>query len=286
MVLIQTGQLNEAISDFGKALTLNPKDAFSYSLRGSSYYLLGQYERAVADASKSIEIDPKQWAFYLSRAEAYIILGQLDLAQSDLNQSLKINAECAEAYFQLAFLLHKTGERDKAGSYFAKAEKLQPEILNRGEKIKKITKAAEVLTCHTEQLNVAKEYLYGDTSEDEPQQQPLDSQSENVVKVDIYRVITNPSEVKPGEEFELKTDFMVTDTTTSQNIVPFTLTYSVLEGEDVKIEVPNQYKATRGTRETQIIVLRASRKTGLYTIKVILQYKDKIVGQMTKITVK
>lgn len=286
LVLMQIGRHDEAIADFSKSLSLGSKDPNTYSLRSTCYYLTGQYDRALADANAAIGIDPKQWPFYYGRAEIYYTQGQLDLAQSDLNQAIKLNPECGEAYFHLAFILHKKGEREKARDYFAKANEIQPEILTRREHAQKMAKAREVLDFFEEEATTGSDYIYGEIDGDATQGQPAESQNKEAVSINIYGVSAEPSEVRPGEEFELKVDYMITDSTVSENELPYILTYSILENDEVRAESPNRYNAARGTRETQVIGLRAGRKTGTYTIKVILQYKDKIAGQSIKLRVK
>lgn len=286
IALMQTGQQNEAIADYSKSLSLGSNDPHTYSLRGTSYFLSGQYERALSDMNMAIDIDPAQWPFYYGRAEVYFVQGLLDRAQSDLTQAINLNPECGEALFHLAYILHKKSDKDKARAYFEKAFQLQPEILTRREQAQQIALSQEVRDFFEEEATVANEYIYGETEEVEDLEQPQVAEGQDVVKIEIYDVSTKPTEVIPSEEFELRVDYMITDNTISDNNLPFTLTYSILEGEEVRAELLNHYKANRGTRETQIIGLRASRKIGTYTIKVILQYKEKIAGQSIRLQVK
>ncbi|MEE8075142.1 MAG: tetratricopeptide repeat protein, partial [Candidatus Binatia bacterium] len=52
------GQYDQAISDFNKALEINPRDAKAYNDRGVSYARKGQYDQAVSDYNKALEINP------------------------------------------------------------------------------------------------------------------------------------------------------------------------------------------------------------------------------------
>ena len=59
-----SGKLIEAISDYNKAIELNPKFAMAYYNRGIVYNDSGKIDQAISDYNKAIELNPKD-------AEAY-----------------------------------------------------------------------------------------------------------------------------------------------------------------------------------------------------------------------
>ena len=56
-----------ALSDFNKALELNPMDAKTYYSRGNIYREKGDYDLAISDYSKALEIDPNYASAYNNR---------------------------------------------------------------------------------------------------------------------------------------------------------------------------------------------------------------------------
>jgi Flp pilus assembly protein TadD len=48
----------KAISDYTKALEINPRDAEAYYNRGIAYGEKGQYDEAISDYNKALEINP------------------------------------------------------------------------------------------------------------------------------------------------------------------------------------------------------------------------------------
>jgi Tfp pilus assembly protein PilF len=54
----EKGQYDQAISDFNKAIEINPRYVKAYNNRGIIYRLKGQYEQAISDFNKAIEINP------------------------------------------------------------------------------------------------------------------------------------------------------------------------------------------------------------------------------------
>jgi tetratricopeptide (TPR) repeat protein len=283
---MQTGRQNEAIADYTKSLSLGSNDPQSYFLRGTCYFLLGQYDRALQDVNVAINLDPAQWMFYFTRAEVYLIQEQSDRAQSDLERAIEIKPDFGEAYFHLAHIFHVNNEREKARSYYNKAFQLQPEILTRREQVQRMLVSEEVRDYFVEEANIASKYIYGEMEEEEFGERPQVSQGQETVKIDIFDVSTDPKEVNPGEEFELRIEYMISDNTVSENSLPFSLTYRILEGDELKADSLNRYTTDRGARERRIIGLRAAQEFGIYTIEVILQYKDKIAGRSMKLKVR
>ncbi|MCZ6701547.1 MAG: tetratricopeptide repeat protein [Ignavibacteria bacterium] len=123
---IAKGQYNQAISDFNRALEINPKYAEAYNERGVVYDDKGQYDLAISDYTKAIEINPKLAEVYNNRAFAYYAKGQHDLAISDFNRALEINPKFAIAYNNRGLAYYAKGQYDEAISNYTKAIKINP----------------------------------------------------------------------------------------------------------------------------------------------------------------
>jgi len=52
-------QYNQAITDYSKAIELDPKFAKAYYNRSYAYDSINQQDRAVEDFNKAIELDPR-----------------------------------------------------------------------------------------------------------------------------------------------------------------------------------------------------------------------------------
>ena len=89
-----------AISDYNKALTINPEDADSFFLRGVLKLIeLEDYDGAISDLNKAIEINPEDVDAYVNRGNAKLKLDNSAGALSDYNKALIINPEDADAYY-------------------------------------------------------------------------------------------------------------------------------------------------------------------------------------------
>lgn len=67
------GQYDRAISDYDKAIEINPKDTDAYHNRGLAYYDKGQNDQAISDYDNAIEIDPKYALAYNNRGFTYFV---------------------------------------------------------------------------------------------------------------------------------------------------------------------------------------------------------------------
>ena len=84
---------DRAISDFNKAIEIDPKHAMAYSNRGNAYGEKGQYDRAISDYTKAIEINPRFAAAYYNRGLAYHKKGEYDKAWEDVYKAQSLGLQ-------------------------------------------------------------------------------------------------------------------------------------------------------------------------------------------------
>ena len=120
------GQYDKAISDFTKALEINPKDALAYYNRGLAYYNKGQYGEAISDGTEALKINPRYAAAYYNRGLAYGRKGQYDDAISDFTKALEIDPRDALAYYNRGFVYNIKGQYAEAIWNFTKALEIDP----------------------------------------------------------------------------------------------------------------------------------------------------------------
>ena len=123
---LELGQYDQAISEFTKALKIDPRNALAYSSRGLAYELKGQYDQAISDYTKAIEIDPRDALTYRGRGDAYGEKGQYDQAISDYNKAIEIDPRDALTYGCRGDAYRKKGQYDQAISDYNKAIEIDP----------------------------------------------------------------------------------------------------------------------------------------------------------------
>jgi tetratricopeptide (TPR) repeat protein len=80
------------------------RDAKFYNNRGAAYGEKSQYDQAISDFNKAIEMNPRYNKAYNNRGIVHRLTGQYDQAISDFNKAIAINPLDAEAYNNLAWL--------------------------------------------------------------------------------------------------------------------------------------------------------------------------------------
>ena len=123
----QLGDYKGAIDDSDKALQINPQLATSYSNRGVSKYELKDYQGAIADFNKALEINPLYPNVFLSRGNVKKRLGDYQGAMSDYSKAIEIEPLYSDAYENRGIL--KKDMRDYKGSIsdYNKALEINPQ---------------------------------------------------------------------------------------------------------------------------------------------------------------
>ncbi|HHT9126660.1 MAG TPA: tetratricopeptide repeat protein [Candidatus Brocadiia bacterium] len=122
------GEYDRAILDFNKAIEINPRLAEAYYNRGTAYGKKGEYDRAILDYNKALEINPRLAEAYNNRGTAYSDKGEYDLAILDFNKALEINPRDAKAYINRGNAYNNKGEYDMAILDFNKALEINPRL--------------------------------------------------------------------------------------------------------------------------------------------------------------
>ena len=94
----ELGKYDLAVTDFNKALEIDPTQAAAYGGRGAIYTEQGKYALAFEDYNRAIAVDP-QYAFaYVKRGIMYSQLGEYALALKDFDKALEIDPQCIIAH--------------------------------------------------------------------------------------------------------------------------------------------------------------------------------------------
>jgi protein O-mannosyl-transferase len=100
-VYCNKGNIDQAISDYNKAIEINPRHAAAYNNRGVAYLNKGNFVQVISDCNKAIEINPRHAAAYENRAIAYFQKQQYINSWEDVHAAeaigSKVNPEFIEA---------------------------------------------------------------------------------------------------------------------------------------------------------------------------------------------
>jgi tetratricopeptide (TPR) repeat protein len=120
------GQWDKAITDYSRAIEIDPKYSLAYNNRGFDYANLNKWDKAIADYSKAIETDSKLIKAYANRGNAYGSLGQWDKAITDYTRIIEIDPKYAIAWYNHGLAYDNLGQWDKAIVDYSRAIEIDP----------------------------------------------------------------------------------------------------------------------------------------------------------------
>ncbi len=115
------GNFTQALSDYNRAIEINPDYAEAYNNRGSIFARQGNFTQAIADFNKAIEIMPDYASAYINHGLVYEKQGNFTQALSDYNRAIEVNPDYAEAYDNRGIFYDKQGNFSQALLDFNKA---------------------------------------------------------------------------------------------------------------------------------------------------------------------
>ncbi len=115
-----------AITDFDRAIELNPAYAWAFGSRGVTFHFLNDYERAIADFDRAIELNPKYTWAYGSRGQTYRLRKDYERAIADFDRAIEIDSDYVWAYEQRGRAYNSLKMYRRAIEDFDRAQELDP----------------------------------------------------------------------------------------------------------------------------------------------------------------
>lgn len=125
-VRARVGDLIGAREDFDRAIELDPKSADAHCGRGYLRLYNADYKEALADFDRATVLEPKNVAAYCGRGQARSDLGNEKDALADFNYGIKLDPANAPSYIFRGYHLGLHGEKTRAISDFDQTIKLDP----------------------------------------------------------------------------------------------------------------------------------------------------------------
>ncbi|MDA7435790.1 tetratricopeptide repeat-containing serine protease family protein [Synechococcus sp. AH-601-C19] len=117
-----------AISDYNKAIEINPNYSDAYTNRGIARSRLADYLGAIDDSSQAIKIDPQHSVAYASRCNAKTKLKNYQGAISDCDIAIMIDPQYAEAFDARSTAKSGLGDQQGAIADAKKAIAIAPQF--------------------------------------------------------------------------------------------------------------------------------------------------------------
>jgi tetratricopeptide (TPR) repeat protein len=126
--LVKEGQIDEAISQFRKAIRLKPDYALTHNNLGIAFLDHGQTDEAIGQFQEAIRLTPDFAEAYYNLGNALLRKGQTDEAISHYQEAIRLKADYALAHNNLGDALLKKGQTIEAISQFQEAIHLKPDF--------------------------------------------------------------------------------------------------------------------------------------------------------------
>jgi tetratricopeptide (TPR) repeat protein len=127
IAFMDAGQLEKAIADYDRAISMSSSDHIALYNRGIVFAKLNLVDQAIADYSAAIASNPSYYDAYNNRGILYERLGRYDKAFADYNAAISLNPSYFKAYVNRALIFDRAGQVDEALADFARAISLKPD---------------------------------------------------------------------------------------------------------------------------------------------------------------
>lgn len=124
--LVSNNQLIEALTDYKKAVELNPSEALTYLNRSLLHTRMNHYSEAITDLNTAIKLQPNAAMMYVKRALAKYALQDNTGALHDVERAMELNQNLTEAYNLRGILRFSFNDYQGAKNDFDEAIKLDP----------------------------------------------------------------------------------------------------------------------------------------------------------------
>lgn len=118
------GNYSAAISDYNRALQIDPDNSRAYSQRGVAYYKLKAYKEAFGDYAQALQLNPSFAEAYYNRGTARRKLGYAQGALQDFNQAIRFEPRNAQAFKKRGITRAELGDQPGAIADLQQAAKL------------------------------------------------------------------------------------------------------------------------------------------------------------------
>jgi tetratricopeptide (TPR) repeat protein len=126
-LLLERGQVNEAIAHFQKALVLQPDDAGDHNNLGSALFKIGQVDEAIGHYQEALRLEPDYALVHYNFGVALVQKGQIDEAIGQYQEALRLEPDHADAHNNLGEALDEKGQTDEAIRQYQEALRLKPD---------------------------------------------------------------------------------------------------------------------------------------------------------------
>ena len=122
----QKGDHDKAIADYDRAIALNPRYEDAFVNRGIAYAGKGDTDRAISEFTTALMLDAGDTAAYRNRGDAYVDKGDFALAREDYDEAIRRAPGDPDAYRSRGYLQFYAGDFAAAADDLARVLAAEP----------------------------------------------------------------------------------------------------------------------------------------------------------------
>jgi tetratricopeptide (TPR) repeat protein len=152
------GNLQEAIAEMDKSISLEPNYFDYYYKRGTLYAMQGNFDNSITDFNIAIKLNPKRAELYYYQGNNYMGKGDVDKAIYFFTETIKVDPQYGDAYFNRGVAYRHKNVYDKAFSDIDKSIQLQPNAelahLQRGDLYLMLNNVERAISDYTREIEI------------------------------------------------------------------------------------------------------------------------------------
>ena len=127
--LLQIGRVNEAITHFQKALEINPNFVEAHNNLGYSLSQIGRVNEAIVHFQRALEINPDFTEAHNNLGYCFLQIRRVDEAIVQYRRAIELQPRFVQAYNNLGDAFRQKGMAAEAMANYQKAIELQPQFI-------------------------------------------------------------------------------------------------------------------------------------------------------------
>jgi len=163
-----SNNLEAAVREMSKAITINPIDPNVLVNRANVYMSMGHFDKALLDISKSLDLAPQNPSAYFLQGNSQKALNKTEDAITSYKKAINLNQNFAEAYVNLGNAYKDIGQLDLALKAYDLSLEIRPDLAfthyNRGVLLESLKKFSEAIDSFNVAISLNPNYAAAHTN--------------------------------------------------------------------------------------------------------------------------
>ncbi len=211
VILYQLKKYEEAITQWEKAINLNPNYHFGFNNLGNAYFAINKFDSALQNYNRALEINNKYYEAFYNKGNVFFKLNELNKALENYQQSIFIKNDYVPAIRRKAVIFKKLEKFDEAIREWDKLISLSSNethaYFQKGDLLFAQNKLEEALTSYENAylLDSEKPFLFGNIIHTKAKMCEWTNFNENIKELKI-KILNNKKIATPYTALTLYDD--------------------------------------------------------------------------------